>query len=371
MADAKRYDAFDALRAIMMFLGVVIHSAINYSSSDDMTWPLRARDTSVVFFFLVDFIHAFRMPLFFMLAGFFAALLCINRGPGAMLKNRFKRILLPFVVFIIVLRPFLNFSFKYAAAVFDGQTPVALSEHFSSLSSYIPYHLSHLWFLYYLFIMSVLAYGFSVVTRSISLLPIDNFFKRIFKNPVVRLLTLTAVSFGILFLFGARSFETSVSWIPDFGILCYYMAFYLAGWLLYRNKELVDTLKNRAIVITLFGIMAFCLKFYDEEHMNLISLQMVNSLITCSLSIGITGLFLRFADIPKKAITYFVNSAYWVYLVHLFIAILLAGVLNDLPLSVFLKFLIVLSGTISVCLISYQLFVRKTGIGVFLNGKKT
>lgn len=371
MADTKRYYAFDALRATMMFLGIVIHSAINYSSSDDMTWPLRAKDTSVVFFFLVDFIHAFRMPLFFLLAGFFGAFLCFNKSPEEMLKSRFRRILLPFIVFLIVLRPFLNFSFRYCAAVFDGETPVSLSEHFSSLSSYIPYQLSHLWFLYYLFIMSVLAYVFSRLTRHRSLLFIDDFFKRTFKNPVSRLLTLTAVSFSLLFLFGARSFETSVSWIPDFGILCYYMAFYITGWLLYRNRELVNTLKDLDMTITVLGITAFCLKFYYENQINLPGLQVLNSFITCSLSIGIAGLFLRFADAPKNYMTYFVNSAYWVYLVHLSIALLLSGFLNDKPGSVYLKFLIVLLGTTVISLLSYQLFVRKTFIGVFLNGKKT
>lgn len=371
MADTKRYYAFDSLRATMMFLGVVIHSAINYSSSDDMTWPLRAKDTSPVFFFLVDFIHAFRMPLFFLLAGFFGAFLCVNKSPEEMLKSRFKRILLPFIVFLIALRPLLNFSFKYCAAVFDGEAPVSLTGHFSSLSSYIPDHLSHLWFLYYLFIMSVLAYVFSRITRHSSLLPIDNFFKRIFKKPVPRLLTLTGVSFSILFLFDARSFETSVSWIPDFGILCYYMAFYITGWLLYRNRELVNTFKDLDMALTVLGVMAFCLKFYNEDQINLPGLQVLNSFITCSLSIGITGLFLRFADAPKNYITYFVNSAYWVYLVHLFIALLLSGFLNDKPVSVYLKFLIVLFGTTAISLLSYQLFVRKTVIGVFLNGKRT
>ncbi len=149
------------------------------------------------------------------------------------------------------------------------------------------------------------------------------------------------------------------------------MAFYSTGWLLYRNRELLNTFKELDMVVTVLGIMVFCLKFYYEDQISLPGLQVLNSFITCSLSIGMTGLFLRFADAPKTYITYFVNSAYWVYLVHLFIALLLSGFLNDKPVSVYLKFLIVLFGTTVISMLSYQFFVRKTFIGVFLNGKKT
>jgi glucans biosynthesis protein C len=221
-----------------------------------------------------------------------------------------------------------------------------------------------------LFIISLIAYLFSKLTKRISALSIDNLFERIFKNPVYRFLTLTSVSFVILFLFGVKSFETSISWLPNLGILTYYLAFYITGWLLYRKKELLNSLKHFDIAVTIIGVIVFCLKIYYDHQMNLICHQIVNSIITCSLSVGIIGLFLRFADLPNNKVNYFVNSAYWIYLIHFFIAILLSGLINDLTISVYLKFLIVLSITTLICLTSYHFFVRKTFIGVFLNGKK-
>jgi glucans biosynthesis protein C len=370
MTDIKRYYAFDSLRATMMLLGLVIHSSMSYSSSNDMSWPLRAKDTSDVFYYLVDLIHAFRMPVFFLIAGFFGAFLFYNKGPEQMIKNRFKRIFLPLLVFLLVLNPFIMYAFKYCDAVFTGQAPITFGKHFSSFWSYVPFGLFHLWFLYYLFIISLLAYLFSKLTKDISVLSVDNLFERIFKNPVYRLLILTGVSFIILFLFGAKSFETSISWLPDLGILTYFLVFYITGWLLYRKKELVNTLKHFDMAITLIGVIALCLKIYCDNQITLIYLQIVNSVITCSLSLGLIGLFLRFADLPNKNVTYIVNAAYWVYLMHFFIAILLSGLIEGLTISVYLKFLIILSVTSMICLVSYHFFVRKTFIGVFLNGKK-
>jgi hypothetical protein len=40
---------------------------------------------------LVALIHAFRMPVFFIVAGFFAAMLVQRRGRSGLLKHRFRR----------------------------------------------------------------------------------------------------------------------------------------------------------------------------------------------------------------------------------------------------------------------------------------
>ena len=44
------------------------------------------------------FLHLFRMPLFFVVAGFFAAMLVARRGIGGLFRNRVRRIALPFVI---------------------------------------------------------------------------------------------------------------------------------------------------------------------------------------------------------------------------------------------------------------------------------
>lgn len=48
---------------------------------------------------LVAVIHAFRMPLFFILAGFFVAALAQRHGLAGMVRNRLRRLGLPFALF--------------------------------------------------------------------------------------------------------------------------------------------------------------------------------------------------------------------------------------------------------------------------------
>src|SRR3954468_7766576 len=94
----QRLHALDNLRALMMWLRIVLHVAINHLTVDS---PLPWRDpkTSPVADLLLLFIHSFRMPVFFVLAGFFVALLVARRGADGMLKNRGLRLPLPFGVF--------------------------------------------------------------------------------------------------------------------------------------------------------------------------------------------------------------------------------------------------------------------------------
>ena len=81
----ERFHALDALRAAMMLLGLVLHSAASYTRTPlGDAWPYHDPHTNVAFDLLVFFIHLFRMPLFFVVAGFFAALLYSSRRPRAL-----------------------------------------------------------------------------------------------------------------------------------------------------------------------------------------------------------------------------------------------------------------------------------------------
>ena len=92
--DNRRYYGLDALRGSLMMLGIVLHAAMFYVADSPIPIPTD-HNTSYVFDFLLFLIHSFRMQAFFVLAGFFAALLVTRRGIRATLVDRAKRILAP------------------------------------------------------------------------------------------------------------------------------------------------------------------------------------------------------------------------------------------------------------------------------------
>jgi peptidoglycan/LPS O-acetylase OafA/YrhL len=98
---ARRSD-LDALRAGAMLLGIVLHASLAFFPSYWMVTDGRQNET---FGILFSAIHGFRMPLFFVMSGFFSAMLLHRRGRGALVKHRFHRVLLPLMVGMFTIVP--------------------------------------------------------------------------------------------------------------------------------------------------------------------------------------------------------------------------------------------------------------------------
>ncbi|WP_182870112.1 acyltransferase family protein [Rhodopirellula sp. JC639] len=97
----RRHD-LDALRAIAMLLGILLHAALSFSP---IPWTVKDSQQSEVYSVLFAGIHGFRMPLFFMLSGFFTAMLWRKRGLGGLIKQRLKRIALPLGIGCLTIVP--------------------------------------------------------------------------------------------------------------------------------------------------------------------------------------------------------------------------------------------------------------------------
>ena len=85
-----------------MLLGIVLHAALSFAP---IPWTVQDSQQSGSYLVLFACIHGFRMPLFFMLSGFFTAMLWRKRGLASLVKHRFKRIVLPLVIGCLTIVP--------------------------------------------------------------------------------------------------------------------------------------------------------------------------------------------------------------------------------------------------------------------------
>jgi fucose 4-O-acetylase-like acetyltransferase len=156
----ERLHSLDSLRAIMMILGIVLHTAITYNGTEpSLSWPIKDPEVSSHFLnWLGFFIHNFRMPIFMMVAGFFAALLFYDRSPNKMIVNRIKRIVFPFIIFVMILWPLVQLGFSYSEEVFNLDPSYTFSDFFENPVNLIPAFTMHLWFLYYLIMFSIASF---------------------------------------------------------------------------------------------------------------------------------------------------------------------------------------------------------------------
>ncbi|GIX05631.1 MAG: glucan biosynthesis protein [Candidatus Poribacteria bacterium] len=110
---SRRHD-FDALRASMMLLGILLHGALSFAP---IPWVVQDSRQHEAFALLFSAVHGFRMPVFFLMSGFFTAMLWRKRGMKGTLKHRFQRIVLPFLLSLVTVLPLLNWvSFRAIAS---------------------------------------------------------------------------------------------------------------------------------------------------------------------------------------------------------------------------------------------------------------
>ena len=107
----RRHD-LDALRAIAMLLGIALHGLLAYTGGP---WVVRDVNQASSLGSIFAIIHGFRMPLFFLVSGFFTAMLWRKRGLKSLIKHRFNRILIPCMVGLITVIPVMNWVSAMAA----------------------------------------------------------------------------------------------------------------------------------------------------------------------------------------------------------------------------------------------------------------
>ena len=102
-----RLPAMDALRAGAALAVVSMHAAVAYMDVQmpGLLWAIHDRSSNRLFDWVFWWCNGVSMPVFFLLAGFFAALVCDERGPGGFLWQRVKRLLLPFIARCILILP--------------------------------------------------------------------------------------------------------------------------------------------------------------------------------------------------------------------------------------------------------------------------
>ena len=370
-----RYHGLDALRGFAMMLGIVLHAALSYFLADSgygAFWP-QDDQQSALSQYVFDFIHSWRMPTFFLLAGFFAHLVLERRGTRYFISDRLKRILLPLVVFGIIM-----------AAIIPSIWDTAINREFALVNPLdIPLGqqaIGHLWFIYHL----VYLYAFLMAARWVAgqfdpQLPLGRVLLAVFVNrwhvPLILLLSVVAIGRFI------EDVDDNMLWpIGPFDFL-YSLVPFLIGYGLYKRREMVEDLASVGSIIALLtvGTAAFIAQellgpvvFEDSEDAGLLGLvyTVVVATATVCFTFGLIGLFQRLFTTQSAWIRWVADSSYWVYIMHLPVVLLVAYTMFELPWPAELKFLIVCAVTGGLGFGTYWAFVRYTPIGTMLNGKR-
>ena len=243
-----------------MLLGIVLHATLPYFAriaGIEAMWPADD-DQSLALLVLFDFIHLWRMPVFFLLAGFFAHLVLERRSTGAFMRDRLRRIAVPLVLFTAVMALLLpalwNYGWKGAFVVDPGVLDPRKWPYFASLDT----PLAHLWFLWHLLLMYavLLALRRAGATRFCSaaraLPPLDSL-RRHAAAAVYARPPLLLIAVAVILLAVRGGDESKPIFPPNVPDLLYGAIFFFYGYGLWARRALIEDLKRHGRLAVLWA----------------------------------------------------------------------------------------------------------------------
>ena len=385
----ERYHGLDLVRAAMMSLGVVLHVGLVYIPEG--VWIYNDPDPVEWSPLMEWLIHTFRMSAFFVMAGFFGAMLLQKGGTTTFLRHRFVRIVVPLIVGSILLYPLMSWSREFANTYSwidpteTGGTLAALriaGERMSFTVDWPRMGTGHLWFLYDLVWLYAAAVLLSPVLTRLG--PASRFFDRLadslttgaarFATPVILIL----VSFMLMLGMNEPGIDTNDSWYPDWYLLLTYSLPFGVGWIAWHHRSVIGDLKRWwwvllliAAPLLLLAPVSILIWHLSEENPWAFNVAQFISAAACWMTIlALAGCSERFLERERASVRYMVDASYWIYLAHMPLTIFIPALMRYWNVSGLLKMTVSIAIVMFILLATYHLLVRNTPIGIVLNGRR-
>lgn len=366
----RRHD-LDALRAGAMLTGVAFHAA--HSFAPGMPWIIQDTQQSPWWFLFLFLVHGCRMPLFFLVSGYFTALLFERKGLSGLLRHRLARIGGPLLA---------------AMGVFLLGLPWLTHQLIPAIPFRFPHWddrglFSYLWFLWFL-LWLVGAFAVTIVLARLAKW-----------SPDVRKVAGTAGLFVAIILSAVLLWSmpggphvfvgpgTSAALIPDFRILGFYAVFFAFGACCQRNPARLTRLTGGwkwqlplAILILLPLCVALVTPAWKARATTLSPstadtfAMLAESLYAWVMTLGLIGCAEAWLSRPSAWIRYLADASYWIYLAHLPLVMWSQYWVSQLPWPGTLKLLLITVADLALLLLAYHWLVRDTWVGRLLNGPK-
>ncbi|WP_417390068.1 acyltransferase family protein [Gimesia sp.] len=369
-----RFYYLDSMRSILMMLGVVLHGALIYSSGDH--WIVSDSHKSEFFTILDSVIHAFRMPAFFIIAGFFSMMSLKKYGVRTFLHVRLTRILVP-LFFTAVL---INSLELYFRTTILQNTPMTVT-HF--LTQVLPREwiagewVSHLWFLLTLIQFFAVGIALFALKNQFSRLPhFERSVSSLRKNCYfLLLLPISDITWSVAARLAPDIFHGSLFCgllnLEDFMV---YLPYFLVGLWLFHDRLLQDEFHSiarwewGALVLSVLThhLLENAHGLNQESFLRIYSTGLIFALSSHICYV----LFYKFMNRDSQVFRYLSDASYSIYLFHHLCVIVIGYLLLNAQIAIGYKFLMVELGTISITLaIHHFLILRFKTLRFMFNGK--
>ncbi len=366
-APATREFFLDSIRAWLMLLGIPFHMSLIYSSH---RWHVNSVDPTWWLTLFNDFIHAFRMQVFFVISGYFSYMLYLRYTHSHWWKVRVERVGIPMLTAIplLTLPQFLMLQFVSGKA--EKWPQLSLYEKYNTLVWEL---VSHLWFLLVL-----------VILTSLGLI----LFKHLKQRAAATEKTFSLIKLSVLFLgFGIiwatlrRLLLIAHPAILSDGLFNFvvmqtllYLPFFMLGAVAFKYPALRQRFITPSVGCYIGSALAFAAYLLNQRFGSGDGwMYETESLILMLMGLWMTNVVFslghKFLNFHSPRVTYFVNASLFIYLVHHPLTLIFGAYITPYIPSNTLGFFTGLVFVIGIAIVLYELHLRVPLLRFLFSGK--
>lgn len=374
-----RLHYLDWLR-VLAVVGVFYAHTINIY--DMLYWHIRGGEQNTGLMVLVVFGTQWGMSLFFFLAGASAWFALASRTAGQFIGERFKRLIIPFIVGFILLSPPQAYLLSLSQGLYHGSflqfIPYFFEHiHISWNPQWIAAYGYHLWFLAFLFFVSLLTLPVLLLLRRKRGLDFIGWLATFCSKPAG--LFVFVVPIALIQIALRAPFPGYQGW-ADFFI---WLIVYTYGFMLLADKRFTVAIQKQgklalfvAIICLLIMVVANfagVLNSWDNitnYTPGYVLYQILRSLTTWSLMIFVLYFGMNLLNFRNKIIEYLNEAVLPFYVFHHPVIVVIAFYTIPWDISLGIKFFFVSTAAMIATLLLYELLIRRWKVMRALFGMK-
>jgi len=361
---SKRMYFLDNLKAFVILLMVVFHVGLGYMSPPIEWWYVNDTQKSGFFNLFVMETDVYIMPIMFLLAGYFALPVLIKKGTVEFWRDKFWRIVLPWVGGVLLLAPPIAYSIIFSRT----PTPPSFFSFWGNEFWGDFFQHAHYWFL------GILTVFFLILTVLYKLNP--HYFQKSFQGekPSNGFFLLFVLLSALPFFLAKLVFPSDlwfnkwyiISFQPErIGLLACYFGLGVYAW---KNAWFTSEGYNpkvlgwsMAAIIMLFVFLAYRIAFtfgpnvlpiYKAGH------ALVFSVFCLTATFAGIAVFHKFINSDAYLWRRLAANSYIIYYIHQFIVIPLAYTVQQLQVNVWLKYFGVAITAVILCFLVSEYIVN-------------
>ncbi|MFT5885638.1 MAG: glucan biosynthesis protein C [Arcticibacterium sp.] len=350
----RRYD-IDWIRVIVFDLLIFYHVGMLF-----VPWGFHLKNDVIVEWITwpMIFVNQWRLPILFVVSGIGTSYALSSRSGAAFALERFKRLFIPLVVGILIIVP----PQVYLERIYNGANFKSFLDFYRSIFNTGPYpegnfSWHHLWFLPYLFLMSLASIPLFLWLRKEGN-PFIAFLKKTIDTRGW-LIYIFAIPLVLVDLFLEGDYPVTHALIGDWYALSWFFTLFIYGFLLVRLDDVFwTTLEELRYVSIIIGSIALPILVWLWYNLDPSFWIPIARQINCwAWILAIFGFASKYLNKPNATLAYR-NRAVSFYILHQTVMIVMAFYMVDINMHYGLKMVILVVGVFGITWIIYEFVIR-------------